>query len=241
MKIGVIGSGLIGGTVARLASLAGHDVTIANSRAPDTLEELARDIGARAVWASEAAAAEDIVILSIPQAAVASLPAELFAATPAGAAIVDTGNYYPATRDGAIAAIDDGLLDSEWVASRIGRPVVKAFNMIKARSLATNGSAPGTPERIAIAVAGDDPETRARVAALIDDIGFDPVDGGTLSESWRMQPGTIGYCHDYDALTLRAALAAGNPDRIADYRRDGDAFGSELVKLLGSVEAVGAA
>jgi predicted dinucleotide-binding enzyme len=240
MKIGVIGVGLIGGTVARLASAAGHEVLIANSRGPETLAALAGEIGARAVTAREAALAEDIVVLSIPQLAVAALPAELFQATPATAAIVDTGNYYPQVRDGVIPEIEEGLLDSEWVASRIGRPVVKAFNMIKARSLATSGSEPGTPHRIAIAIAGDDPGARTKVATLIDEIGFDVVDAGALAESWRMQPGTIGYCHDYDALTLRAALAATSREWLTHYRQESDTFAREMVKLLGSVAAVGA-
>ncbi len=241
MKIGVIGAGLIGGTVARLARLAGHDVVIANSRGPETLMALAQEIGARAVPVREAAMAGDIVVLSIPQRAVASLSPELFAAAPAGAAIVDTGNYYPQTRDGIIAGIDGGMLDSEWVAGKIGRPVVKAFNMIKAHSLATRGTKPGTPGRIAIAVAGDDVDQRVCVAALIDQIGFDAVDAGPLAESWRLQPGTIGYCHNYDALTLRAALAATNKSWIAHYRQESDAFATEQVKLFGSIAAVGAA
>ncbi len=239
MKIGVIGAGLIGGSIARLASAAGHEVMIANSRGPETLEALAREIGARAVPAREAAMAEDIVVLSIPQLAIASLPPSLFDVTPATAAIVDTGNYYPQTRDGVITEIENGMLDSEWVASKIGRPVVKAFNMIKARSLATGGKPLGTPHRIALGIAGDGMQARARVATLIDQIGFDVVDAGALSESWRLQPGTIAYCHDYDAATLRAALAATTDrSRIAQYRRDADAFATEHVRLLGSIDAV---
>ncbi len=218
-KIGVIGTGLIGGTIARLASSAGHEVVIANSRDPETLEAFAREIGARAVFAREAAMADDLVVLSIPQISVASLSPTLFEAAPRTSIIVDTGNYYPRARDGLIAEIENGMPDSEWVASRIGRPIVKAFNMLKARSLATGGREPGAPGRIAIAIAGDDAQARARVATLIDQIGFDVVDGGSLSESWRFQPGTIGYCHDYDALTLRAALAATDQSRIAQYRR----------------------
>lgn len=239
MKIGVIGAGHIGKAVARLASAAGHEVLIANSRGPEALEGLAREIGAKAVSAREAAMADDIVVLAIPQAAVASLSSSLFEATPETAAIVDTGNYYPQARDGVIAEIDGGMLDSEWVANRIGRPVIKAFNMLKAHSLAYGGKAPGTPDRIAIAISGDDQLTKERVATLIGQIGFDAVDNGPLSESWRHQTGTIGYCHDYDAVTLRAALAATDGSRIAQYRQDGDAFGRELVKLLGSVDAVG--
>jgi predicted dinucleotide-binding enzyme len=241
MKIGVIGVGHIGKTVARLASAAGHEVMIANSRGSQTLLEIAAEIGARAVEVHEAALADDIVVLSIPQQAVANLPQDLFNATPRTATIVDTGNYYPRARDGAIAEIEEGMLDSEWVAQRIGRPVVKAFNMIKAHSLAAGGREPGALGRIAIAIAGDDAEARGRVATLIDQIGFDPVDGGALPESWRQQPGTIGYCHDYDALLLRAALAATDRSRIAQYRQDGDTFAIEIGKLLGGMDAVGKA
>jgi predicted dinucleotide-binding enzyme len=242
MKIGVIGAGSIGGMVARLASAAGHEVMIANSRGPATLEDLAREIGARAVFAREAATAEDMVILSIPQTAVGSLSIDLFSETPKNAAIVDTGNYYPQTRDGVITEIEEGLLDSEWVAHRIGRPVVKAFNMIKARSLATGRSERGSLHRIAIGIAGDNPQLRARVATLIDEIGFDPVDAGSLSESWRLHPGTIGYCHNYDALTLKAALGATTDrSRVAQYRKDADDFATAHVRLAGSIEAVSVA
>jgi predicted dinucleotide-binding enzyme len=185
--------------------------------------------------------AEDIVIVSIPQPAVALLPPDLFRATPENTAIVDTGNYYPRARDGVIAEIEDGQLESEWVASRIGRPVVKAFNMIKASSLANNGREPGTPGRVAIGIAGDDPQAKTRVTVLIDQIGFDVVDGGLLADSWRLQPGTIGYCHDYDAITLRAAFTATDPSRVAQYRHEADAFAIELIRLFGSVAAVGAA
>lgn len=241
MQIGTIGSGLIGGTVARLAALAGHEVLISNSRGPETLQALASEIGARSVTTEEAATAADIVVLSIPQGVVRSLTPALFAATPVAAAIIDTGNYYPSVRDGVVPEIEDGLLDSEWVSSRIGRPVVKAFNMIKASSLAEKGRPSGAPDRIAISIAGDDAEARAKVATLIDQIGFDVVDAGVLSESWRMHPGTIGYCNNYDAITLRAALAAGDQSLIAQYRRMSDAFAAELIKAYGSVDAVGAA
>jgi predicted dinucleotide-binding enzyme len=240
MKIGVIGSGLIGGAVARLASAAGHQVMIANSRGPETLEDLAKEIGARAVWASEAATARDIVVLSIPFPAVASLAPKLFAHTPEGAAIVDTNNYYPRARDGVIAEIEGGVLESEWVAGQIGRPVIKAFNMIKARSLATDGAPRGTPFRGAIGVAGDDASQKALVSTLIDQIGFDVVDAGPISESWRLHPGTIGYCHGYDALTLRAALAATNRSHIGHYRQEAEDFALAQIKLFGSVDAVGA-
>ena len=112
--------------------------------------------------------------------------------------------------------------------------------MITATDLATGGRESGTSGRIAIAVAGDELAAKARVSTLIDQIGFDPVDTGALSESWRQQPGTIGYCHGFDARWLRAAMAATCPSRIAEYRQDSDAFGTELLKIFGSAAAVGA-
>ena len=240
MKIGVIGAGAIGKTLAWLARSKGHDVTIANSRGPRTLASLAEEIGVTAVTAHQAATAEDMVVLAVPQRAVLDLPPDLFAVKAEASVIVDTGNYYPKTRDGVIAEIESGMLDSEWVARQIGRPIVKAFNMITATDLATGGRESGTRGRIAIAVAGDELAAKARVSMLIDQIGFDPVDTGALSESWRQQPGTIGYCHGYDAIRLRAAMAATASSRIAEYRQDSDAFGSELVKVFGSAAAAGA-
>ncbi len=241
MKIGVIGAGHIGKAIARHAVAASHDVVIANSREPQTLTEIAREIGARAVTARDAAAAEDIVVLAITPAAIKSLPQDFFAVTPGAAAIIDPINYYPRTRDGAIAEIDNGMLESEWVARRIGRPVVKAFNMIKANTLATGARARGAAGRVAIGLAADEAGARERVAGFIDEIGFDPVDAGVIAESWRLQPGTTGYCHDYDATTLRVAIEASDRSHLAFYRQQSDAFASGLVKLMGSVDAVGAA
>jgi 8-hydroxy-5-deazaflavin:NADPH oxidoreductase len=191
--------------------------------------------------ARQAAMANDLVVVALPLGAVVSLPSDLFGATPAASVIVDAGNYFPITRDGVIPEIEAGMLDSEWVAMRIGRPVIKAFNMIHAHSLASGGSEAGTQGRMAIAIAGDDLLAKARVAALIDQIGFDTVDTGSLSESWRQQPGTLAFCHDYDAWRLQAAIAVADSTRIAQYRQESDAFGSALSQLLGGNAAVGAA
>ncbi len=192
MKIGIIGAGMIGGTLARRLVSLGHDVVLANSRGPNTIRDLAAEVGATAVTVAEAARHGEIVIVTIPQRAVADLPKELFAGVPAGVVVIDTGNYYP-SRDGSIPAVDEGQPESAWVAERLGRPVVKAFNTIYFTSLLEKGTPKGTTTRIALPVAGDSPDARAKVMQLVDDLGFDPVDVGNIEESWRQQPGTPCY------------------------------------------------
>jgi predicted dinucleotide-binding enzyme len=217
MDIGIIGVGNIGGTLARQLSALGHDVKIANSRGPETLTDMADEIGATAATAEDAARAKDLVIISIPEKAVPDLPRNALAASTA--VIVDTGNYYPA-RDGRIAEIDNGMIESEWVAQTIGRPVVKAFNHILSASLAERGLPAGSPGRISLSIAGDDPAAKQLVLGLIDEIGFDGVDAETLADSWRQQPGTPAYARDLTAEARKAALAQADAGKIAEYRAE---------------------
>src|SRR5690242_13289850 len=156
MKIGIIGAGNIGGTLARRLRALGHDVSVANSRGPETLRALANETGARPVTVEEAARGQDLVIITIPEKNIPKLPKNLFADTPATTAVVDTGNYYPKQRDGRIDAIESGTPESRWVAQQLGRPVIKAFNNIYAKHLMELGKPKGTPGRIALPVAGDD-------------------------------------------------------------------------------------
>jgi predicted dinucleotide-binding enzyme len=217
MKIAIIGAGHIGGTLTRRLTALGHDVSVANSRPPESLAELAAETGATPVWASDAARDADLVVVTVPVKAVPQLPPDLFDGVPAEVPVIDTGNYYPA-RDGRIPAIDDGLPESRWVSSELGRPVIKAFNNIQAQHLLDYGRPPGTPGRIALPVAGDDPAAKAKVMALVEELGFDPVDAGGLDDSWRQQPGTPVYGSDRDAEDLRAALAAAQPGDSAASR-----------------------
>jgi predicted dinucleotide-binding enzyme len=223
MRIGIIGAGAIGGTLARHLARLGHQVSIANSRGPESLNARAADLGATPVSVVDAAQAGDVVIVSIPMRAIPALPRGLFAQVPESVVVVDTGNYYPELRDGRIEAIERGMLDSQWVAEHLGRTVVKAFNSIYARSLLEKGAPPGTPGRIALPVAGDRAEAKSRVGRLVDDLGFDPIDGGVLDDSWRQQPGTPAYCRDLDAAALRRALAEADRTRIAEYRAEQEA------------------
>jgi len=221
MKIGIIGAGFIGGTLAKRLTALGHEVAIANSRGPETLRDLEADTGARAVTVAEAAHGGEIVIVTIPEGAVPKLPKDLFAGIPEDVVVVDTGNYYP-VRDGRIDAIEDGQVESAWVAGHLGRPVVKVFNNIYAQSLLENGRPSGAPNRIALPVAGDSAAAREKVMRLVDELGFDPVDAGVLEESWRQQPGTPVYTADLDAPRLKEALAAAERDRLPEYRSKAD-------------------
>lgn len=219
MDIGIIGSGNIGGALGRRFRELGHDVKIANSRGPESLAEFAAETGATAATVEEAARAADLVVVTIPQAAVTDLPAGILADTTA--VVVDTGNYYPA-RDGRIAEIDGGMVESEWVAQKLGHPVVKAFNNIFADHLGSKGVPAGTAGRIALPVAGDDQHSKELVIRLIDELGFDSVDAGPIADSWRQQPGTPVYTRDLDADGVKAALAQAEAGRIDEYRNAAD-------------------
>lgn len=218
MKIGIIGAGNIGSALTRRFRAAGHDVAIANSRGPETLRDLATETGAQAVTVEEAARGRDLVVVTIPESHIPELPKNLFSGVPDDVVVVDTGNYYPRQRDGRIEGIENGMTESQWVSSQIGRPVVKAFNTIYAQHLQDYGKLKDTPGRIALPVAGDDPKAKAVVMKLIDEIGFDPIDAGTLAESWRQQPGSPVYTHDYDAERTRRMLSEASPQRTPEWK-----------------------
>jgi predicted dinucleotide-binding enzyme len=215
--LGTIGSGMIGGTVARLAVNAGHDVVLSNSRGPQTLAGLAAELGPRARAATPAeAAAGNLVLVSVPVKAYPALPA----AALAGKIVLDTGNYYP-QRDGQVAALDAReLIDSEYLARQLpGARVVKVFNNIFFKHLLNLARPAGAADRSALPIAGDDPAAKAAVTAFLDSIGYDSVDVGTLAEGWRYTPGTPAYGPPYgdfdnekgtpaDVATIRAALGA---------------------------------
>lgn len=205
MRIGIIGSGNIGGTLTRRFSELGHDVTVANSRGPESLTDLTAETGATAAQVADAARDQDVVVVAVPMKAIPELPAEPFA----GALVVDAGNYYQ-ERDGDIVEIADrSITSSRWVATHFpGARVVKAFNNILARDLGTDGKPAEDPRRRALPVAGDDEAAKATVQGLVDELGFDPVDAGTLDQSWRQQPGTPVYVAVLDAEAARQALAA---------------------------------
>jgi 8-hydroxy-5-deazaflavin:NADPH oxidoreductase len=214
--IGFVGSGNIGGTVARLAVAAGYDVVVSNSRGPETLQDLVAELGprARAGTAAEAAAAGDIVVVSVPFKAHAAVPAEPLS----GKVVIDTNNYY-AQRDGTFAELDAAEMTSSELLQRhlAGASVVKAFNNIFFKHLRSLARPAGDPQRTALPIAGDDAVAKATVTQFLDAIGYDTVDVGTLADGWRFQPDTPAYGPPYgsfsdpvgtpaDAGTVRAAI-----------------------------------
>jgi len=213
MNIGIIGAGHIGGTLTRRLTAVGHKVFVANSRGPETLSDLAAETGAIAMTPHEAARSGEIVIVTIPQNRIPDLPKDLFKGVGSDVIVVDTGNYYPRQRDGRIAAIEEGLPESQWVESQLGRPVVKAFNNINWKNLLNDGKAPGRPDRIALPVSGDNPAAKAKLIQIIDEIGFDAVDAGELGESWRQQPDTPVYGTNLNLEGVKRALTEASPIR----------------------------
>jgi predicted dinucleotide-binding enzyme len=211
--IGLIGAGHIGSQVARLAVTHGYDVVISNSRGPETLSDLVRELGphARAATPVEAARAGDIVVVTLPLKNYRSVPVEPLA----GKTVIDTNNYYP-QRDGNIPELDnESTTTSELLQAHLPTSkVVKAFNHIYAAQLTTDGRPPGTENRRALVIAGDDPAAKAAVTRLLDEFGFDTVDAGPLKEGWRIQRDTPGYGPRRTAEELRRDLAAAK--RYAD-------------------------
>jgi predicted dinucleotide-binding enzyme len=218
LKIGIIGAGKIGGSLTRLLRELGHEVLVSNSRDPETLAELAEETGATAVWAAEAPVDADLVIVSIPQKNVPDLAEGIVGTAKAGAPVIETNNYYPQQRDGRIDAIEEGTPESVWVSEQLGAPVFKVFNGIFWKHLLERGVPAGTEGRIALPIAGDDEANKKIVSDLVDQLGFDPVDAGPLSESWRQQPDTPVYGKDLDAEGAKRALAEASPERPEGFR-----------------------
>jgi 8-hydroxy-5-deazaflavin:NADPH oxidoreductase len=199
---------MIGGTVARLAVNAGYDVVLSNSRGPETLADLVAELGphARAATPAEAAAAGDLVVISVPVKACTMLPV----AALAGKIVLDTGNYYP-ERDGQIGALAAGEITScEWLVRQIpGARVVKVFNNIFFKHLQNLARPAGSPDRSYLSIASDDADAKVKVAEFLDSIGYGTVDAGTLADGWRQQPGTPAYGPPYGDFENEKGTPAG--------------------------------
>jgi predicted dinucleotide-binding enzyme len=210
MKIGIVGSGNIGATAARLFVGAGHEVALSNSRGGEGLEALLAELGgnARATTIAEAADFGDIVLVAIPFGKFRTLAADAFK----GKVVIDAGNYY-AERDGTFAELDnDETTSSEMMSTHLKEArLVKGFNTIYFKHLATKGNTSlPLAERRAIFIAGDDSGAKEIVARLIEEIGFAAVDTGFLPEGGRsQQPGAAIYNKDVTAQEA-AALVSNN-------------------------------
>ena len=203
MNIGIIGSGGMGSCLASKFVKLGHTVSIANSRGPASLKQFAKDIGAEAATVEETTKNKKVIVVSIPQKNVQDLPKNLFKDLPEEVVVIDTGNYYPNLRDGAIPALDQIGIDSLWVQEQLGIPVVKVFNSILAESIQDLGRPKGEKNRIALAVSGDDTKAKEVVVKLVEELGFDPFDVGNIAESWKQQPGSSIYCRDINLEELK--------------------------------------
>jgi predicted dinucleotide-binding enzyme len=220
MKIAIIGAGNLGATLTRRLTAIGHDVRVANSRGPETLAVLAEETGAHPTALADVTQDAELVIVALPQKAVATFNRDLLGALPPDLPVVDTGNYVPSLRDPHIDELDNGAIESRWVETHLGHPVTKAFNSITAQHLLTLGRPAGDPNRMALPVAGDNAAAKTSVLDLIEELGFDAIDAGSLDDSWRQQPGTPVYTADLDAENARTALAQARTEHTVQWRAD---------------------
>lgn len=221
MKIGIIGTGAIGSILAQKLSAAGHQVKVTNTRDIATISEIAANLGAEAATLEDVVKGVDAIIFSIPFKAYKDLPKNLLQDVAQDVIILDTSNYYP-MRDGELPGLE-GKTESEYISETLGRPIIKVFNNILEYTLKHKGKPAGEEGRIAISVAGENESHKKVAAELVDQVGFDTVDGGSLAESWRQEPGTPAYCTELNALELKQALAAaekGKAPAVRDFVMD---------------------
>lgn len=213
MKIGIIGTGSIGATLTRKLSAAGHAVQIANTRGPASVAELAEQSGASAAVLDEIGCGVEVLITSIPFARMPELK-PIIDRLPLDVPVADTSNYFP-RRDGRIEEIDSGIPDGVWIEQQLGRPVVRAWNSLLQTTLANKGTAKGGADRLAVPVAATAAAAKQVVMGLVDNTGFDPIDAGTVDDSWRMQAGAPAYCTELTADQLHKALTLAERDAVS--------------------------
>jgi 8-hydroxy-5-deazaflavin:NADPH oxidoreductase len=245
MNFGVIGPGNIGEVIVRKLRDVGCPVKMANSRDPESLQDVAARTGAIPASLEQVVQDVDVLFLVVPQKAIPELPKGFLNKARKETIVIDVGNYYP-FRDGRIDELENGLTESVWVERQIGRPVVKVLNTIPSKALMAAGRPAGSRDRVALPISGDNPKAKEIVGQLMDRIGFDSVDAGTIAESWRQQPGSPVYCTnptkeelqlwlksvDRSSLTSNRekALKAFYPTRDVEYRAQVRAHRSVLIK-----------
>ena len=217
MKIGIIGTGPVGGSLAKNLAALGHQVKVTNTRQPAELAQKAKELGASPATLQDVVQNVDLVFIAVPFKVLDEFPKDLFRSLPPEVIMVDTGNYYP-HRDEKIDGLEQGQPESVLAAEQLGRPILKAFNNLLAETIASGGTAPGTPGRIALSIAGDDERAKQILSDLCNDLGYDVVDGGRLADSWRQQPGTPAYCTELTAPELTKALTNAVPGKAPQLR-----------------------
>lgn len=220
MRIGIIGAGEMGATLIRQYATVGHEVKMTNASGPEKLRRLASETGASVVALPEAVTDVDVVVVSIPLIAVASLPKDLFDKTPASVPVIDTCNYYPVV-SGTINDLEAGMPESVWVSTQLQRPVIKAYNNILYRSLRYSGLPKDTPSRIALPISGDNNRAMGIVASLVNDSGFDSLEYAPLEDSWRQQPGSPVYCTDLTLAQLKNSIVGARKEALSERRELG--------------------
>src|SRR2546425_4959715 len=242
MNIGVIGPGNIGEVIIRKLRDQGYRVQMANARGPESLKYLATKTGGIPASLEQVVQDVDMLFIVVPQKAIPELPKGLLNRAQKETIVIDVGNYYP-FRDGSIDELENGLTESVWVERQMGRPVVKALNTIPSKALMAAGRPAGSRDRVALPISGDNPKAKEIVAQLIDRIGFDSVDAGTIADSWRQQPGSPVYCTNPTKEELRlwlknvdrSSLATGREKVLKAYLAVVDADYQTQVKAHRSV------
>lgn len=217
MKIGILGVGHIGKTLALKLAAAGHQVHVANSGSPKNIAPEVLATGAHATTAQAAIENKEVIILSIPLNRIPEIKS-LLTNVPENVTVIDTSNYYPA-RDNYIESIENGMVESLWVKQQLGRTITKAWNAIGSQSLEKNGSIPGSSTRIAIPFAADRQEDRRITKQLIEDTGFDAYFSGTIENSWKQQPGAPVYGTDLTMEEIESLIDTAERERLPA-RRD---------------------
>lgn len=208
MKIGIIGVGQIGSTLIRQYAKAGHKIKFTNASGIEKLNALEKETGTKAVSLTEVVKDIDVLVVSIPFIEIPNLAKQLSKRIATDTIIIDTTNYYP-IRDGKIGEVENGIPESIWISNQLERPVIKVYNSILAGSLLKEGLPKGSKNRIALPISGDSEKSKQIVASLVNDSGFDAVDIGDLSNSWKQQPGSPIYCTDLTIPELK-----NNFDRV---------------------------
>ncbi|WP_289890895.1 NADPH-dependent F420 reductase [Virgibacillus pantothenticus] len=215
MKFGIIGAGTIGSILSKKLVNTGHDVKIADARGIEHLER--KEFAGTPVPVEDVITNIEILIISLPSKALPSIR-NIIDQVGEEVIIVDTSNYYP-FRDDKNEEIENGMVESVWVSNQLGRPTIKAFNNLLAYTLENEGTPEGTIGRIAIAIAGNDVSQKQIIMDVVNQLGFDTVDGGSLSDSWRQQPGTPAFCTELTKEELTKALKKANKEK-APFLRD---------------------